>query len=215
MKKLIFSLLFACSAFGLSAKPTLLNIKETITDNSIVPPESFETDTYKMKQNWYLRNYTVLNDNFSNTPVVNATDDEYISRLSKLPTDIEMPYNQIVRSYIDMYVQRRRELVENMLGMSLYYMPIFEEALERKGLPLELKYLPVIESALNPDAVSGAGDAVPCPSRLQLRSGQRQQGRAPFGNQQSRFLEHILFPSPGDTRLCPGIHSGQLCHDLL
>lgn len=157
MKKLIFSLLFACSAFGLSAKPTLLNIKETITDNSIVPPESFETDTYKMKQNWYLRNYTVLNDNFSNTPVVNATDDEYISRLSKLPTDIEMPYNQIVRSYIDMYVQRRRELVENMLGMSLYYMPIFEEALERKGLPLELKYLPVIESALNPDAVSRAG----------------------------------------------------------
>ena len=83
---------------------------------------------------WYLRNYTVLNDNFSNTPVVNATDDEYISRLSKLPTDIEMPYNQIVRSYIDMYVQRRRELVENMLGMSLYYMPIFEEALDSKGV---------------------------------------------------------------------------------
>lgn len=157
MKKLIFSLLIAGSAIGLSAKPTLLNIKETITDNSIVPPESFETDTYKMKQNWYLKNYTVLNDNFANTPVVNATDEEYIKRLSQMPTDIEMPYNQIVRSYINMYVQRRRELVENMLGMSLYYMPIFEEALERKGLPLELRYLPVIESALNPDAVSRAG----------------------------------------------------------
>ncbi|MCM1504046.1 MAG: LysM peptidoglycan-binding domain-containing protein [Muribaculum sp.] len=157
MKKLIFSLLIACTAVGLDAKPTLLNIKETITDNSIVPPESFETDTYKMKQNWYLKNYTVLNDNFANTPVVNASDEEYIRRLSQLPTDIEMPYNQIVRSYINMYVQRRRELVENMLGMSLYYMPIFEEALERKGLPLELRYLPVIESALNPDAVSKAG----------------------------------------------------------
>ena len=157
MKKLIFSLFIACSAVGLSAKPTLLNIKETITDNSIVPPESFETDTYKMKQNWYLQNYTVLNDNFADKPVVNATDEEYIRRLSELPTDIEMPYNQIVRSYIDMYVQRRRELVENMLGMSLYYMPIFEEALERKGLPLELRFLPVIESALNPDAVSRAG----------------------------------------------------------
>ena len=36
-------------------------------------------------------------------------------------------------------------------------MPIFEQALEREGLPLELKYLPVIESALNPDAVSRAG----------------------------------------------------------
>lgn len=56
-----------------------------------------------------------------------------------------------------MYTQRKRELVEAMLGMSLYYMPIFEQALERQGVPLELRYLPVIESALNPDAVSKAG----------------------------------------------------------
>ena len=58
-----------------------------------------------------------------------------------------------------MYVKRRRTLVEAMLGMSLYYMPIFEQALEKENLPLELKYLPVIESALNPDAVSRAGAA--------------------------------------------------------
>lgn len=68
-----------------------------------------------------------------------------------------MPFNQVVKSYIEMYTQKKRSLVENMLGMSLYYMPIFEQALEREGLPLELKYLPVIESALNPDAVSRAG----------------------------------------------------------
>ena len=36
-------------------------------------------------------------------------------------------------------------------------MPIFEEALDTYGLPLELKYLPIIESALNPSAVSRAG----------------------------------------------------------
>ena len=110
-----------------------------------------------MMQNWYLKNYAVLNDSYAKTPVVNATDEEYIKRLSSMPTEIEMPYNQVVRSYINMYVQRRRDLVESMLGMSLYYMPIFEQALERKGLPLELRYLPVIESALNPDAVSRAG----------------------------------------------------------
>ena len=33
-------------------------------------------------------------------------------------------------------------------------MPIFEQALEEQGLPLELKYLPIIESGLNPNAVS-------------------------------------------------------------
>ena len=43
------------------------------------------------------------------------------------------------------------------LGLSLYYMPFFEQALEKEGVPLELKYLPVIESALNPDAVSRVG----------------------------------------------------------
>lgn len=157
MKKLLQGLILGCTALTASAAPNILTLKESITDHSIIYPESFETDTHKMLQNWYLQNYTVLNTNFDNTPVVNETDEVYIKRLSLIPTTIEMPYNQIVRSYINMYTQRRRQLVENMLGMSLYYMPIFEEALERHGLPLELRYLPVIESALNPDAVSKAG----------------------------------------------------------
>jgi membrane-bound lytic murein transglycosylase D len=74
-----------------------------------------------------------------------------------MPTVIEMPFNSAVKNCITMYAERRKQLVENMLGMSLYYMPIFEQALDRYGLPLELKYLPVIESALNPDAVSKVG----------------------------------------------------------
>ena len=44
-----------------------------------------------------------------------------------------------------------------MLSACNFYMPIFEEALDAYGLPLELKYLPIIESALNPSAVSRAG----------------------------------------------------------
>lgn len=158
MKKLIFTLFLSIAAVpGLYAAPSILSLKHSITDNAIVYPESFETDTHKMMQNWYLQNYTVLTASPSDTPRQTESDAAYIKRLSEMPTEIEMPYNQIVRSYIDMYTQRRRQLVENMLGMSLYYMPIFEQALERKGLPLELRYLPVIESALNPDAVSRAG----------------------------------------------------------
>ena len=162
MKGKIFTLVIAgVSALSALAapKPTLLSIKETITDNSIVYPESFETDTKAMLQNWYLQNYTVLDTDVEKRSSNDATDAEYIKRLKALPTAIEMPYNQVVRSYIDMYVKRRRTLVEAMLGMSLYYMPIFEQALEKENLPLELKYLPVIESALNPDAVSRVGAA--------------------------------------------------------
>lgn len=137
----------------------ILTLKQSITDNDIVYPESFETDTREMMKNWYLQNYTVLDADVENKASGEVSDEEYIKRLSAIPSVIELPYNQIVRSYIDRYVKRNRTLVEEMLGMSLYYMPIFEQALEKEGLPLELKYLPVIESALNPNAVSRAGAA--------------------------------------------------------
>jgi membrane-bound lytic murein transglycosylase D len=83
--------------------------------------------------------------------------EEYIDRLQRMPTVMEMPYNEVVRSCIDRYVVRLRRQVSYMLGASNFYMPIFEEALDAYQLPLELKYLPIIESALNPTAVSRAG----------------------------------------------------------
>ena len=81
----------------------------------------------------------------------------YIDRLKRLPTLIEMPYNEVVQKFIDRYSGKLRRSVSFMLGASNFYMPIFEEALEAYNLPLELKYLPVIESALNPKAVSRVG----------------------------------------------------------
>ncbi len=78
-------------------------------------------------------------------------------RLASMPTVIEMPFNSIVRQYIDRYTKNGRPQVSAILGLGLYYMPIFEQALEERGLPQELKYLPVIESALDPNAVSKHG----------------------------------------------------------
>ena len=85
------------------------------------------------------------------------TREEYIERLTRMPTVIEMPYNEVVQRFIDRYAVRLRRTVSYLLGAQNFYMPIFEEALESYGLPLELKYLPVIESALNPKAVSRVG----------------------------------------------------------
>ena len=132
-------------------------LSDTI-DNAIVYPESMEADLNNLLTDWYMQQYAVVDDScLVNSVNVDYPDSVYIRKLSQLPTVIEMPYNSVVRRYIDMYVQKRRALVENLLGLSTYYMPIFEEALEREGLPLELKYLPIIESALNPSAVSRAG----------------------------------------------------------
>jgi membrane-bound lytic murein transglycosylase D len=83
--------------------------------------------------------------------------EDYIDRLSRMPTIMEMAYNDVVQKFIDRYSGRLRHSISYMLGASNFYMPIFEEALEAYQLPLELKYLPIIESALNPLAVSRVG----------------------------------------------------------
>ena len=86
-------------------------------------------------------------------------DSLIVNRLSRIPTTIEMPLNNVTRKFIDTYSSRMKNAVSVMLGSANFYMPIFEEALERYGLPLELKYLPVIESALRPTATSRMGAA--------------------------------------------------------
>ena len=135
----------------------VLDVKNSLTDSNIVYPESFESDTQKMLEGWYMKNYTAFDDRYKNVADTKYDDTTIRQRLAKLPTLIELPYNQVVRSYIDRYTQKGRAQVTALLGLSLYYNPIFEQALEEQGLPLELKYLPVIESALNPNAVSKHG----------------------------------------------------------
>ena len=78
-------------------------------------------------------------------------------RLDSLQSAVPLSFNDIVRTYIELYTVKKRLQVANMLGRSEYYFPIFEEALDAECMPLELKYLPVIESALNPKALSRAG----------------------------------------------------------
>ena len=60
-------------------------------------------------------------------------------RLYGLPTVIPMDYNQHVQRYINVYTVRKRTLTSKVLGLSRVYFPIFEEYLDRAGLPIELK----------------------------------------------------------------------------
>ncbi len=136
---------------------SVLKLDRSLQDSTVIYPESVETNTNKMMHNWYLSTYAQLDSLADYRESVSAPDEVIVERLGKLPYVIEMPFNSLVRGVINMYTQRKRSLVENMLGMSHYYNPIFEAALEKEQMPLELKYLPVIESALNPDAVSRAG----------------------------------------------------------
>ena len=88
--------------------------------------------------------------------VSDIPDSIYISRLQKLNPYISVPYNRIIRNHIVYYTQKMPEKMERILGLSAYYIPIFEEIFDQYDMPLELTAMAVIESALNPKAVSRA-----------------------------------------------------------
>lgn len=159
MKKIIFAIT-ALSISGTIAATEPTDTLEMIVgpDTAIVVPVEFDADLDEIVHNWYLTN-AQLGDCRKDTGLVLGNKEIYIERLQKLPYVMEMPYNDIVKKFIEMYLQKP-DKVEYMLGLGqTYYFPMFEEALERYGVPLELKYLPVIESALNARATSRAGAA--------------------------------------------------------
>ena len=152
---------------------TILNIsiawsqqtQQSITINSndgqnetIDLPVGMLNETDSLYLDWISKNYINQSDNCvsaSSSPVL--SDSVYIKRLQRIPAIIELPYNNVVKGFIEAYSTRLRQKVAFMLSANNFYMPIFEEALDIYGIPLELKYLPVIESGLNPMAVSRQG----------------------------------------------------------
>ncbi|MCM1163594.1 MAG: transglycosylase SLT domain-containing protein [Muribaculaceae bacterium] len=156
MKTILLTFL---TAFGIAgsamAAPSILDIRYSITDDNIIAPESFETQTRLLEENFYLKNFVVPGIDTGSIGQTSAST--YQERLKRLPTEIELPYNSIVGNYIDMYMGRKRGLVADMVALHNYYGVIFEEELLKEGMPMELEFLPVIESAINPNAVSRAG----------------------------------------------------------
>lgn len=134
-----------------------LSIKDTITDRELTIPEDIERNFDQLLVDWKKNLSPSLSCKSNFDTDVAYPDSVYINRLYCLPTEMELVYNPVVRSYIDMYTGRMRGSVEYFLGKSDYYFPIFEQALDKYGLPLELKYLPIIESALNPTIASRMG----------------------------------------------------------
>ena len=127
-------------------------------DTSLSVPEDFENTLDYLLHSWIVKRSDASDCQSTTEPVI-VSDSIMKLRLSQMPCLMEMPFNPTVRSFIDLYANRKRRQVEYMLGMSNYYFPIFEEVLGANNLPLELKYLPIIESALNTTVVSRMGAA--------------------------------------------------------
>lgn len=96
---------------------------------------------------------------YSDTLITELPDSVYKARLQALPFVIEVPYNEVVRRYIQRYVKHSPRQLASLQRKAEYYFPLFEDILGKHDLPYELCYLPVVESALNPQAHSHMGAA--------------------------------------------------------
>lgn len=158
MKRKIFvtclSVLFTS---WVSAQDVTTTADDSVKADVFDVPEGILISEEELMQDY--NNSTNLTEGTGTSRVLSYDDSVLVSRLSRIPTTIELPLNDVTRKFIDTYSNRMKGSVSIMLGSANFYNPIFEEALERYGLPLELKYLSVIESALRPSATSRVGAA--------------------------------------------------------
>jgi membrane-bound lytic murein transglycosylase D len=153
VKTLLFLILFT----GLKLSAFVTN--DTIIIRSSDDIERITRDLDSLANSWYVR--LALRDNLetnsADSAITEFPDSVYKDRLRKINSIINLPYGNIIRSYIHVYTGRQREVFRAILGMSDYYFPMIEDIFDSYGLPAELKYMAAIESALNPNAVSRVG----------------------------------------------------------
>jgi membrane-bound lytic murein transglycosylase D len=121
-------------------------------------------DSLWMKELGNLDIYNDISNDIKNINIDEKVDYELPTELlkkrlaamdAKSPFNIE--YNPGLENIIKSFLKNRKKSFERLMAISEYYFPLFEEALAKQNVPLEIKYLAVVESALNPKAVSRVG----------------------------------------------------------
>lgn len=125
---------------------------------TVEPLQIYASELDSLMHDWFISKAFVSDCEVEDTAgYLFYPDSVYIQRLQKLPYVMEMPLSDEVRSFIEMYAKRRKQ-VAYMLGLGkAYYFEMFQQTLAKYNIPLELCYLPIIESALNAKAISRAG----------------------------------------------------------
>ncbi len=121
-------------------------------------------DSLWMKELTNVDLYADISNDIENIDIDEKVDYELSTELlkerlkamdAKSPFNIE--YNVGLENVIKSFLKNRKKSYERLMAISEYYFPMFEEALAKQNVPLEIKYLAVVESALNPKAVSRVG----------------------------------------------------------
>ncbi len=121
--------------------------------DSIWQKELFSSSLYHDFQN------DLLNQEYNEEVDKNLHTDTLKARLKKLDakTPFRVAYHPLLENIIHSYLRRNKKSMEDLMAISGYYFPIFEQQLDRYNIPLEIKYLAIVESTLNPRARSRVG----------------------------------------------------------
>ena len=121
--------------------------------------DSMTYANFYKKQYFIIDSNQITDKNFKPGEIPVYPDSIYEQRIQALniETPFELTYNKVVKKYISLYADKKRNLTARMLGLAELYFPLFEETLDRFDMPLEIKYLAIVESALNPAAGSRMG----------------------------------------------------------
>ena len=164
---LLSSQLFAQESFEnkeISRFETKLSYLDSIKKTFVKDDLAACVDSLWMKELTNLDLYNSISDDIKNVNVDEKIEYELSTELlkerlaamdAKSPFNIE--YNQGLENIIKSFLKNRKKSFERLMAVSEYYFPVFEEALAKQNVPLEIKYLAVVESALNPKAVSKMG----------------------------------------------------------
>ena len=164
---LLSSQLFAQESFEnkeISRFETKLSYLDSIKKTFVKDDLSACVDSLWMKELTNLDLYNTISDDIKNVNIDEKIEYELSTELlkerlaamdAKSPFNIE--YNQGLENIIKSFLKNRKKSFERLMAVSEYYFPVFEEALAKQNVPLEIKYLAIVESALNPKAVSKMG----------------------------------------------------------
>ncbi len=176
IKKILLSLIIVTTSSLFSQEVTLqeptkntletpkLSVLDSIKRTFVTHEELASIDSLWMKE---LSNQQLSDEQFEDISKINLDEtvaydlptDILKDRLKKLdaksPFNIE--YNQGLENMIKALLKNRKKSYERLYAISQYYFPMFEDALAKYNIPLEIKYLAIVESALNPKAKSRVG----------------------------------------------------------
>jgi membrane-bound lytic murein transglycosylase D len=159
---LSFFLLLSFSMFSQNFVDKKENVKaesassylDSVKNSFVKYDRTMRTDSLWMNQVANFDIYTDLEKDINTVNIDKDIDKELPTELlkerlaamdAKSPFNIE--YNQGLENLIKSFLKNRRKAFENQMAISKYYFPIFEEALAKQNVPLEIKYLAVVESA--------------------------------------------------------------------